>query len=502
MKLSNLLYPDEYQSSFDPERIEITRIVSDARSLSEGVLFICLRGTRFDSHTLLKKAEEAKAAAIITEIGSVYTDEISIPIFRVKSSRAALSLAHSRFHGMPERELTMIGVTGTNGKTSTATILYSILKHAGYRVALIGTAQCLYNDKIYTLPEEEGGGRLRTMTTPDPDILYPMLRLMRNEGITHVVMEVSSHSLVLEKLVPIKYKLSIFTNLSSEHMDFHGTMNAYMNAKSRLFQQSEIGILNCDDSYAEEIASHATCTIRRAGVVWRGEYRATDIELRGRRGITYSLVAPGIRLRIRSALPGAFSVYNTLLALVSAIELGISPIAASEALTVLATVPGRMERIPTDAEGSFTVFIDYAHTEAALRALLNTVRGFRCTGERIILLFGCGGNRDRTKRAPMGRAAEELADVVVLTSDNARDEEPKDIINDILAGMHTPEAVRIIADRRDAIATVIKEAQAGDIILLCGKGHETYEIDRTGIHEFDERKIVEKALKERNAGGY
>ncbi len=500
MKLSTLLYPNEYTSLFSADNIEVTRIVSDIRALSPGCLFVCLRNSRHDFQSLLARAEEAGAAALVAERGAMIPAEPSIPIFFVPSTRVALAYLHSRYHGSPEKELVMIGVTGTNGKTSTATILYSILRASGIRAGLIGTAECLYDGKVYTLPEEEGGERLRTMTTPDPDILYPILKTMKEAGITHVVMEVSSHSLALMKVAPIAFRLGIFTNLSPEHMDFHDSMEAYLDAKARLFLQCETGILNSDDPHAEEIIAKSTCRPLRCGVVWQGEIRATDIELYGTAGCAYSYIAPGIRLRVRTPLFGSFSVYNTLLALTAAIELGISPLAASDALSKSIRVPGRMERVPLGGGVEFSVFIDYAHTEEALRSLLSSVRAIKRPGERIVLLFGCGGDRDRTKRAPMGRVAEELADLVFLTSDNCRGEDPKAIIQDVLSGIRHKERVRIITNRRRAIEEAILTAKSGDIVILAGKGHETYEITAGGIRHFDERKIVLTALEKRKNG--
>lgn len=500
MKLSDLLYPEEYTSSADIQDTEISAVVSDTRMLSRGALFVCLRGGRTDSHTLAAKAEEAGAAAIVADENALLPEGITVPVLRVKSTRRTLAFLHSRFHGCPERELTIIGITGTNGKTSTATVLYSILRAAGLHAALIGTAECLYHDKLYTLPSGGGGERLLTMTTPDPDILFPMLRTMKEEGITHVVMEVSSHALLLEKVAPIAYAIGIFTNLSPEHLDFHNDMQSYLCAKALLFSQCDVGIFNCDDAYAEALITRSDCEVVRAGVVWQGDYRATDIELRGTSGVHYSLTAPAVRMRIRTPLPGTFSVYNTLLAATAAIRLGISPITVADALCTPIHIPGRLERIPTGAGCEFSVFIDYAHTEHALRTLLRTVRAFRKKGERIVLIFGCGGERDRTKRAPMGRAAEELADTVIVTSDNPRNEDPRAIINDILLGMEKPEQHRVIPSRRRAIETAIAEAEAGDIILLVGKGHEHYEITASGVHAFDERKIVLAALEKMKKG--
>lgn len=501
MKLSQLLYEGEYTGNSDPALIEVGRVVTDTRALFPGCLFICLRGARLDSHTLLSLVEKGGAAAAIVEKDAMIPEAISLPLFFVKSTRRAMALAFSRFYGEPHRSMKMIGVTGTNGKTSTATVLYSILRDAGLCVGLIGTAECLYNGKTYSLPEgADTGRRLRTMTTPDPDILYPLLDLMRKEGVTHVVMEVSSHALMLEKVVPISYRVGIFTNLSPEHMDFHNDMKSYMEAKSILFRQCEVGIFNCDSDYAEPMIARSTCEVRRGSVMKKSDHRATDIELKGAEGIAYTYAGPGIRLRVRSTLPGAFSVQNTLLALMAAIELGISPLAAAGALAKRIGVPGRMERVPLGSGENFCVFIDYAHTEAALRALLGAVRGFRKTNERIVLVFGCGGDRDREKRAPMGKTAEELADRIIVTSDNCRTEDAKCIIDDILAGMAHPERVRVIKSRRRAIEEAILTAEAGDIVLLCGKGHETYDITANGIRHFDEREIVKAALEKRKNG--
>ncbi len=338
------------------------------------------------------------------------------------------------------------------------------------------------------------------MTTPDPDILYPMLRMMRSAGITHAVMEVSSHALFLEKVAPIAFSAGIFTNLSPEHLDFHNDMESYLAAKGRLFSQCRVGVFNCDDPYAEKMIAAASCEVVRAGVVWQGDYRATDVELCGTGGARYTLQAPALRMRIRTPLPGSHSVYNTLLALTAALRLGISPPVAADALAAPIRVPGRLERVPTGAGTGFSVFIDYAHTEQALRSLLLAVRAFRKAGERIVLLFGCGGDRDKTKRAPMGKTAEELADCVILTSDNPRTEDPKAILQDILSGMHSPERHRVISSRRRAIETAIAEAIPGDIILLVGKGHERYEITASGVHPFDERKIVLSALEKKRKG--
>ncbi len=502
MKLSSLLYEGEYVSEYSPENMEITAIVSDTRGLRPGCLFVCLKGLRFDSHTLLQKIKDGGAAAIVVERGAFTSPLPEIPLFEVKSTRVALSLLYSRFCGDPQKDLCLVGITGTNGKSSTAVMLYRILQKAGIKAGLIGTVECLYDGKRYAIPDgDERGGRLLSMTTPDPDILYPILQKMKEEGVTHVIMEVSSHALALEKVYPLTFDVGIFTNLSPEHLDFHSDLDAYLAAKAKLFDRAKIGILNGDDAASARLKKDIPCRAILCGLEKGNDYRADSVSLLGCRGVAYTLSLPEARIRIRVPIAGGFTVYNSMLALAAAKELGISPLAAAEALCGQATVKGRMEKLPLgEFDKQFSVFIDYAHTEEALRSLLTSVRGFCAPSERIVLLFGCGGDRDKSKRPKMGRIAEELADFCIVTSDNSRTEESEDIIKDILSGMRDPDSCTVIKDRKAAIEYAILNAKAGDILLLCGKGHETYEIKKSGISRFDERKIVEAALKKRKDG--
>jgi UDP-N-acetylmuramoyl-L-alanyl-D-glutamate--2,6-diaminopimelate ligase len=336
------------------------------------------------------------------------------------------------------------------------------------------------------------------MTTPDPDILYPMLRNMREDGIEYVVMEASSHALALDKLSPLHFDVGIFTNLSPEHLDFHGTMENYLSAKARLFSQCECGILNFDSDFAEKIAEDAPCRILRCGAVYHEEYNAEEIRSLGARGSSYVLSAPGLRLPVSIPIPGSFSVYNSLLAAVAALTLGVSPKAVRDGLGQLRGVIGRLERVDT-GEQDFTVMIDYAHTEEAMRNVLTTVRDLCIRGERIVAVFGCGGDRDQTKRGHMGKVAEELADFSIITSDNQRSEDPKQIILDILKGFKNKEKRKVILDREKAIVYAIATAQPRDVILLIGKGHETYQLCGKEKYPFDERKIVSEAIKMRVA---
>lgn len=495
MKLSALLFPGEYTSAYHTEEIEITSICFTCEAVRQGSLFICLCGTHYNTHALLSTVAENGAAAALVEDGEEFVTPDGFPVFSVTSTRRALSFAFDRFYRSPAKEMRLIGITGTNGKTSTATMIYTILCAAGYRTAIIGTVSCRTQEKDYSaeIPEER-----RVMTTPDPDILYPMLSHMRDDGVEFVVIEVSSHALALEKVAPLAFEVALFTNLSPEHLDFHMTMENYLAAKARLFSQCKCGILNFDDAFAEKIAARANCPILRCGAVYHEQFNAEEIRSQGARGISYVFSSSTLRMAVHLPIPGYFTVYNSLLALCCTTYLGVAPMVEKQALSDLHGIPGRMERLDLDPTISeFSVFIDYAHTEAALRNLLLTVRGFRLNGERIVLVFGCGGDRDTGKRAPMGRIAEEYADFIIVTSDNSRTEEPSKIIRDILLGMKNKEKRRVILRRGDAITYAIRTAQENDIILLAGKGHETYELREGKRYVFDEKRIVEEALLQR-----
>lgn len=491
MELSSLLFPGEYTSTYSTRGITVTSVCHRGDRITKGCLFICIRGTRYDSHTLLRSAQLNGAAAALVEDGAAYTAPQDFPIFTVPSTRLAMATVYNRLHHCPANGMHLIAVTGTNGKTSTSTMLYNILQACGRRAALIGTVACRSEEKNYLLQEQEG---TRAMTTPDPDVLYPMLARMKADGIEYVVMEASSHALALEKLAPLHFDVAVFTNLSPEHLDFHGTMKNYLSAKARLFSQCDCGILNFDNEYAEEIARHAPCKLLRCGAVYHEQYNAEEIRMQSADGVSYLYSTPRLKMAISVPIPGSFTVYNSLLALTCALHLGIPPLEAKAALQNMRGVPGRLERLQLPEGANFTVFIDYAHTEAALRNLLTTVRSFRRGGERIVLLFGCGGDRDKSKRAPMGKTAEELADYTIITSDNSRTEEPTAIIHDIIRGMRYPKRRRVIVNRRRAITHAIHTAQANDIILLVGKGHEDYEFSDGERHPFDEKSIVQEAF--------
>ncbi len=500
MRLSELLFHGEYASLHRAEDIEVCSLSSDTSKIECGCLFICVAGERYDPHKMLDFIRRRGAVAVVTQRGAQYDCDAGIPIFEVESTRKMLAFIYSRYYGCAHKKMKMIGITGTNGKTSTSYMLRSILKNAGYKVGLIGTVECLIGDEVFSLPDSDTrGDKLKTMTTPAPEVLYEILSRMADEGVTHVVMEVSSHALELFRVAPIYFEYGIFTNLAPEHLDFHRDMQSYEGAKARLFSQCGVGIFNADSEYTKSIAESAACEKILCGVSGKGEYCAREVRLLGSHGVEYTFVGENLRFNVKCAIPAVFTVYNSLLALACAIHLGVAPSVARDAICRMQSISGRLERIPLDTE-DYSVFIDYAHTEEALRNLLSTVRSFRRGGERIVLLFGCGGDRDRSKRAPMGRTAERLADFVIVTTDNPRNEKPRDIIRDILSGMKDINRRRVILDRKRAIEYAIINARKNDIIILSGKGHESYQIDDSGTLPFDERKIVEAAQEKRGNG--
>lgn len=489
MQLSELLYEDEYQSKHQIEGIEINGIVTKADAVTEGTLFVCFETDKKRTKSLLEEALKRGAAAAVT---SEYEGEEALPLFRVKNPRKAYAYLWSRWEGKPERRLRIIGITGTNGKTSTTAMLTAILESSGSKTACIGTLGCSMGNVLYHADDGEGEKRLQTMTTPDPDLLYPILRKMADDGAEYVVMEVSSHALELEKVAPIRFLCGIFTNLSPEHLDFHKNMEDYQRAKGKLFSASKLGFLNADDKASLSFAKHCTYRSYLCGVVQDGDIRAEDVEIK-KDGVLYTLKDSEAALTLSVPIPGSFTVYNSLLAASCALKLGVCPAVIKRALESIRGVCGRMERI-TSKEEDFSIFIDYAHTPEALLSLLREVRRFSPPDGRILLLFGCGGDRDKGKRRVMGEIAEKYADFSFVTADNSRNEDTADIIAEILSGMTKEEKRSVFLSRGDAIAAAVEALRPNDTLLLVGKGHETYEINKNGIRPFYEREIVKELL--------
>ena len=452
---------------------EITGICYDSRAVKPGNLFVAICGYDTDGHKYIPMALEKGAACVLCEKAPAEGEYVLL-----SDTRRGLALAGANWYGNPAGEMTMIGITGTNGKTTTTYLVKHILEDClGAKVGLVGTIQNMIGDEV--LHTER--------TTPESLELQALFRHMADAGCTHVVMEVSSHALSLHRVDGVTFDVGVFTNLTQDHLDFHKTMEEYCRAKALLFTKSKVGAVNVDDPWAKEILAHATCPVITYSAKGQAALEATDIRLEPHH-VAFTAHYQGTETACTLGIPGAFSVYNALSAMSAALALGIAPEKAAASLATARGVKGRAEVVPTPGK-DYTVLIDYSHTPDSLENILKTVREF--ARGRVIAVFGCGGDRDPIKRPIMGKIAADLADLVVVTSDNPRTEDPMAIIDQILVGIpkdQTPTTV--IENRRQAIRWAMDNAQAGDVIVLAGKGHETYqEIGHEKFH-LDEREEV------------
>lgn len=494
MRLAELFGRAELDYPPELGDMEITKIVTDSRQAVKGCLFLCIRGLHTDGYGYVNDAIQAGAGVIVAERVRDACVGGAAAWIMLDNTRKAAALLYNAWYGKPCEHLKMIGVTGTNGKTSVCVLLAEILEAAGHRCGVLGTVRCRsVGGREISLPNSNA---LANMTTPDPEQLYAMLAEMVKDGVEYAVMEVTSHALALEKVSPIFFDVALFTNLTQDHLDFHGDMEAYFFAKKKLFERCRMAIVNADDGYGLRLLKEISCPALTCSVS-EGDYCALEIEPRGLWGSIYQWRTPMGDFALQVGIPGSFSVFNSLMAATAAMECGVPFDLIRRVLKETAGVEGRMERVRLQPIPDFSVLIDYAHTPDALEKLLKSVHGFRRRGERIVLLFGCGGDRDRGKRKEMAIIASRLADVVIITSDNSRSEDPEQIIADILRGMDREKSFSVILDRRVAIETAVLCASTGDILILAGKGHERYEIGREGRVPFDEREIVREAFAKR-----
>lgn len=480
MKLAELLRDIEVVESHASPELEIADVAYDSRQVTKGAAFVAIRGFESDGHKYIPQAAEKGASCVICE----EKPALDVPYVVVRDSRLALAVASKNFFGDPGGEMVMLGVTGTNGKTTTTYLIKHLLEQKkGAIVGLIGTNGNMIGSDF--LPTER--------TTPESYELQKLLREMADAGCTHVIMEVSSHSLVLHRVAGLHFAVGIFTNLTQDHLDFHKTMAEYARAKSLLFDMCDRAVINLDDEWSEYMLEHCSCPALTFSEGERGDLTAHDIELASS-GVSFTAVYEGRCERVRLGIPGLFSVYNALGVMGCGLSLGIDLADCADSLASAKGVKGRVEVVPTD--GDYTILIDYAHTPDALENVLKSMR--RVTKGRLVALFGCGGDRDRTKRPIMGRIAAENADFVVVTSDNPRTENPEAIIADIVVGMEGNSTPReVITGRPEAIEWAIEHHQPGDVIVLAGKGHEDYQIVGHEKHHMDEREIVADILKKR-----
>ena len=480
MKLKELLVGiTVLEMTADPE-LDILSVAYDSRKVTSGGLFVAISGFATDGNRFIPMAMEKGAVAVVT----AKKPAEDVPYILVESDRLALALIGCNFYDHPAKSMTMIGVTGTNGKTSTTLLLKQVLENTiGAKVGLIGTMENMVGDEI--IPTER--------TTPESFELQGLFARMRDAGCTHVVMEVSSHAIALDRVAGVHFHVGAFTNLTEDHLDFHKTMEHYCDTKAELFKRCDFGVANRDDAYFARMTKGATCDMLTTSVKGTADLYAEDLQLHAD-GISFMAISGDEKQKISLPIPGRFTVYNALSVLGIARQLGISLEAAAEALATAKGVRGRVEVVPTPGK-PYTVLLDYAHTPDGLENVLRSVRDF-CKG-RLIAVFGCGGDRDPIKRPIMGRIGVEIADLAVITSDNPRTEAPMDIIADILEGISKEkENYIVIEDRRKAIRYAMDIAGKDDMIVLAGKGHETYQEINGVKHHLDEREEVAAHLME------
>lgn len=457
---------------------EVTCITDNSAKICPGCIFVCIKGARFDGHTKAAEALESGAAAVVVSHDMELENQLI-----VDDTRKAYTLLCSAFKSHPERNLKLIGITGTNGKTTTAFIIREALEKLGHKTGMIGTVQNNTGDRV--LPA--------SLTTPDPNELFNLFDEMVKSGCEYCVMEVSSQALHQQRVAGIHYKAAVFTNLTQDHLDYHGSFENYMAAKHILFENSDIGIFNIDDDASEYMMNNSAChNVTYSLSDNNCNYSAKDIRSKAS-GVKYEIVSDDNIGRISFRVPGEFSVYNSMGAAVCLIELGMDFRETTEAISCCSGIPGRMETLKLDKP--YTIIIDYAHTPDGLE---NVLKSLKSVAEgKVIAVFGCGGDRDKTKRPIMGEIGASLSDIAIITSDNPRSEDPKAIIDDITAGVPKghKSTVYIEIDRTQAIRKAISLASENDIILLAGKGHETYQILSTGKIHYDEREIVAEILK-------
>ncbi len=469
------------------EDFEVRGISCNSKQVCDNFIFVAIEGTHIDGHKFIKEAID-KGARIVIVQSSVISHQSSEKVFfiRVNDTRKALACLAARFYENPSSKTKVVGITGTNGKTTITYLIESLLKEAGLLPAVIGTVNYRFKDKI--IPSKN--------TTPGPVELQSFLADTVQENINYVIMEVSSHALAQDRTGAIDFHSAIFTNLTQDHLDYHKTLEDYFQVKAKLFKDMKYGsfaVINNDDKYGKRLRE----LIRGSEIITyaienEADIMACDIKL-DISHTEFTLRAIKKEINFKTRLIGRHNIYNILASFAWAFKEGLDPTVIKSALERFNFIPGRLEKIICQKD--FTVFVDYAHTEDALTNVIGALR--QIFGNRIIVVFGCGGERDKTKRPKMGRAASELSDYIIITNDNPRSEDPQEIIEDIIKGIRKDNYF-IIPDRKEAIAKSLSLAKAGDIVLIAGKGHETYQISKNQTIHFDDREVVKECLESMN----
>lgn len=481
---STLLYKMEHQD--DPE---ILAIEMDNRNVTKGSLFFCIKGERFDGHEYAQDVVSKGAVALVAE----HTLDVNVPVIIVNNVRRTMSILADRFYGYPTHDISLIGVTGTNGKTTVTHLIKAIQDSHGNDTGIIGTLGIKYKDVEIKLNN----------TTPEAPVLQKAFRQMVDGGVKSAVMEVSSHALVQGRVRGCDYNIAVFTNLTQDHLDYHKTMEEYLHAKSLLFSQLgntydtkhiKAAVINNDDPASARLKEATASPVWTYGIDKEADFMARNIRITPS-GTQFELCSPGEIATVNMKMIGKFNVYNVLATTVACCLSGLSLKEIIQTVEKIEGVSGRFETV--DAGQDFTVIVDYSHTPDSLENVLQAIHEF--AEKRVITVVGCGGDRDKTKRPIMAKVAVDHSDIAIFTSDNPRTEDPDAIISDMEKGV--PEGSYIkITDRREAITKAIQEAEPGDIILIAGKGHETYQIIGSNVVDFDDRLVARQAIKEFNHG--
>lgn len=484
MRLTRLLERLQYEVIQGSDEIEVTELINDSRKVTEGSVFVCISGAVSDGHAYVSDVAARGAAAVVVQ------KEVEAPegltVIRVEDTRYALALMSAAYFGYPAEKLKVIGITGTKGKTTTTYMVKSILEGVGHKVGLIGTIEALIGEK--SIPANN--------TTPESYTIHKYFAEMLDAGCDSVVMEVSSQGLMLHRTAGIMFEIGIFTNLGEDHIgpNEHKDFDDYKRCKGILFTQCRLGIANVDDQWYEDVFQNATCKVETFGFSEKADLRATDIQhitKPGYLGVKYH-VNGLMDFDVEIDIPGDFSVYNSLTAIAVCRHFDVPVENIKKALKV-AKVKGRIEMVKVSDH--FTMMIDYAHNAMSLESLLHTLRDYN--PERIVTIFGCGGNRSKTRRYEMGEVSGNMSDFTIITSDNPRFEEPQAIIDDIIIGIQKTDGKYIaICDRKEAIRYAIEHGQPGDVIILAGKGHETYQEIKGVKYDMDDRVLIKEVLEE------
>lgn len=487
MKLEALLQGFTYTCERGSLEADIQKVVYDSGKVSEGCLFICIKGMNYDSHAHVAEIVAAGAGVLVTERGVELPEDINVTVIRVEDTRYAMAFISAAWFGHPAERLKVIGITGTKGKTTTTYLVKSILENAGHKVGLIGTVEIIIGDTHI-----HAGN-----TTPESYLLQSYFKQMADAGCDSVVMEVSSQGLKLHRTQGFIFDYGIFTNLEPDHIGAgeHADFEEYMACKGLLFKQCLVGIVNGDDVHCDDVTAGHTCSLEKFGLQEGNDLRAGDLRLvkkPGELGVAFRTEGL-LAMEAEVAAPGRFSVYNALTAMAICRHFGVSKENIKKALSA-AKVKGRIEMVKVSED--FTLLIDYAHNAMSLKSLLKSLREYE--PHRLICLFGCGGNRSKLRRYEMGEVSGKLADLTIITSDNPRFEEPGDIIADIKIGIEKTDGKYVeIPDRKEAIAYAIDHGEPGDIIILAGKGHEDYQEIKGVKYSMDERDLIADILQER-----